>query len=87
LLYIDAYSTAKFLFEQASETVPEIEISSHNGKIKFFVLLNIFCFSSVQDHSTNRVTIVYIPSHLYHIIFELLKVYFCLNLTDKNFIF
>ncbi|CAF0743728.1 unnamed protein product [Adineta steineri] len=53
----DAYSTAKFLFEQASYQVPKIEISSHN----------------IQDHSTNRVTIVYIPSHLYHIIFELLK--------------
>ena len=30
--------------------------------------------SLVQDHSTNRVTMVYIPSHLYHIVFELLKV-------------
>jgi hypothetical protein len=30
--YIDAYSTAKFLFEKASYPVPEIEILSHNGK-------------------------------------------------------
>ncbi|UJR28664.1 hypothetical protein I4U23_009893 [Adineta vaga] len=53
----DAYATAKFLFEQASYPVPGIDLSSHN----------------VQDHSSNRVTMVYIPSHLYHIIFELLK--------------
>ncbi|CAF2515903.1 unnamed protein product [Rotaria sp. Silwood2] len=53
----DAYSTAKFLFEQVSYPVPTIEIESHN----------------VQDHSTNPVTIVYIPAHIYHIVFELLK--------------
>ncbi|CAF2928558.1 unnamed protein product [Rotaria sp. Silwood2] len=36
-----------------------------------------FCTSAlihvVQDHSTNPVTIVYIPAHIYHIVFELLK--------------
>ncbi|CAF1506386.1 unnamed protein product [Adineta ricciae] len=53
----DAYATAKFLFVQASYPVPGIE----------------FCSYNVQDHSTNRVTMVYIPSHLYHIVFELLK--------------
>jgi len=72
--YIDAYSTAKFLFEQASYKVPGIEISSHNGKYKINEKLSLFVLFSVQDFSKNRVTIVYIPSHLYHIIFELLKV-------------
>lgn len=53
----DAYATAKRLFERASYPVPAIEISSHNA----------------HDHEKNHVTIVYIPSHLYHIVFELLK--------------
>ncbi len=29
---VDAYATAKKLFEQTSYPVPTIEISSHNGK-------------------------------------------------------
>ncbi|CAF0733354.1 unnamed protein product [Rotaria sordida] len=53
----DAYSTAKYLFEHACYPVPKVEIESYN----------------VKDHSTNPVTIVYIPSHIYHIVFELLK--------------
>lgn len=36
----------------------------------------------VQDHSTNPVTIVYIPSHLYHIVFELLKVGFSFSSSE-----
>ncbi|CAF1096635.1 unnamed protein product [Adineta steineri] len=53
----DAYATAKQLFERASYPVPTIEISSHN----------------VHENEKNHVTFVYIPAHLYHIIFELLK--------------
>jgi hypothetical protein len=33
-VFIDAYATAKNLFQRASYPVPELEISSHNGKIK-----------------------------------------------------
>ena len=29
---VDAYATAKHLFERASHRVPNIEIESHNGK-------------------------------------------------------
>jgi hypothetical protein len=57
----DAYATAKNLFERAAYPVPAIEISSHNA----------------HDNEKNHVTIVYIPSHLYHIVFELLKVDIC----------
>jgi len=53
----DAYATAKNLFERASYPVPAIEILSN----------------SVYDNEKNHVTIVYIPSHLYHMVFELLK--------------
>ncbi|CAF1957290.1 unnamed protein product [Rotaria magnacalcarata] len=53
----DAYSMAKQLFQQVSYPVPKIEIQSHSS----------------QDHSANPVTIIYIPSHIYHIVFELLK--------------
>ncbi|CAM2704656.1 unnamed protein product [Rotaria socialis] len=53
----EAYSMAKQLFQQVSYPVPKIEIQSYNS----------------EDHSTNPVTIAYIPSHIYHIVFELLK--------------
>ncbi|CAM4866839.1 unnamed protein product [Rotaria socialis] len=53
----DAYATAKHLFERASYRIPALEITSHNA-----------C-----DNENSHVTIVYIPAHLYHIVFELLK--------------
>ncbi len=85
---LDAYSTAKFLFEQASYPVPEIEILSHNGKSELLDKLKKREDFLVQDHSTNPVTIVYIPSHLYHIVFELLKVVFeDLISIEKSFVF
>jgi len=33
VFFIDAYSTAKFLFEQGSHRVPDFEIISQNGKM------------------------------------------------------
>ncbi|UJR20886.1 hypothetical protein I4U23_023995 [Adineta vaga] len=53
----DAYATAKHLFERASYPVPSIEISTH----------------TVHENEKDHVTIVYIPAHIYHIAFELLK--------------
>lgn len=34
-LFLDAHSSAKHLFQQASYPVPDIEITSHNGKYGF----------------------------------------------------
>ncbi|CAF0880848.1 unnamed protein product [Rotaria sp. Silwood1] len=53
----DAYATAKHLFERALYRVPDIEISSYNAR----------------SNENSPVTIVYIPAHIYHIVFELLK--------------
>ncbi|CAF2403881.1 unnamed protein product [Rotaria sp. Silwood2] len=53
----DAYATAKNLFERALYRIPDIEISSYNAR----------------SNETGPVTVVYIPAHIYHIVFELLK--------------
>jgi len=53
----DAYRSAKTLFDRISQSVPKIEITSH----------------SVCETDKNHVTIIYIPAHLYHICFELIK--------------
>ncbi|CAF1032552.1 unnamed protein product, partial [Rotaria sordida] len=53
----DAYATAKRLFERASYRVPDVEITSYNAR----------------QNEDSQVTIVYIPAHIYHITFELLK--------------
>ncbi|CAF0909677.1 unnamed protein product [Rotaria sordida] len=54
---MDAYATAKRLFERASYRVPDVEITSYNAR----------------QNEDSQVTIVYIPAHIYHITFELLK--------------
>ncbi|CAF1026140.1 unnamed protein product [Rotaria sordida] len=53
----DAYATAKRLFERASYRVPDVEITSYNAR----------------QNEDSQVTVVYIPAHIYHITFELLK--------------
>ncbi|CAF0785504.1 unnamed protein product [Didymodactylos carnosus] len=53
----NAYDNAKFLCDQVYMQSPELEIICHNAK----------------DHDDVPIKIVYIPSHLYHILFELLK--------------
>lgn len=55
----DAYENARFLCEQYYMTCPEIKFECHNP------------FAKSADEK--NFTLTYIPSHLYHMLFELLK--------------
>ncbi|GFR76039.1 [Pyruvate dehydrogenase (acetyl-transferring)] kinase, mitochondrial, partial [Elysia marginata] len=55
----DAYENARFLCEQYYLTAPELQVVSKN--------------SSTAENDKDPIQIVYVPSHLYHILFELFK--------------
>lgn len=55
----DAYENARFLCEQYYLAAPELQIVNKN--------------SSVTESETDPIQIVYVPSHLYHMLFELFK--------------
>ncbi|RUS90329.1 hypothetical protein EGW08_001927, partial [Elysia chlorotica] len=55
----DAYENARFLCEQYYLKAPELHIVSKN--------------SSASESAQDPIQIVYVPSHLYHILFELFK--------------
>nr|XP_002125792.1 pyruvate dehydrogenase (acetyl-transferring) kinase isozyme 2, mitochondrial [Ciona intestinalis] len=57
LVVEDAFTTAKFLCEQYYMGSPEVNVHVHN----------------VSDKEKDSVTIIYAPSHLHHICFELFK--------------
>ncbi|CAI9735539.1 Hypothetical predicted protein [Octopus vulgaris] len=54
----DSYENAKFLCDQYYLNAPEVEIKTHNA--------------TVPDQKED-IRMVYVPSHLYHILFELFK--------------
>ncbi|XP_018802190.1 PREDICTED: pyruvate dehydrogenase (acetyl-transferring) kinase, mitochondrial [Bactrocera latifrons] len=53
----DAYENARFLCDQYYLISPELEITEHNP----------------HDKANNPIRTVYVPSHLYHMLFELFK--------------
>lgn len=53
----DAYDSARFLCDQYYLTSPELEIQEHNQ----------------MPDETLPIRTVYVPSHLYHMLFELFK--------------
>jgi len=53
----DAYENARFLCDQYYMSSPEVEFHCHNP----------------YEEASNKITITYVPSHLYHILFELFK--------------
>lgn len=72
----DAYENARFLCDQYYLTSPELEICKSIGKFnhaynidapKYFIVFNFI------DADDEPIKIVYVPSHLYHILFELFK--------------
>lgn len=71
----DAYENARWLCDQYYLGAPEIEIIEHNGeRIEWFAmfvqrLINL----PIELEKGEAIRIVYVPSHLYHILFELFK--------------
>nr|CAB3264755.1 [Pyruvate dehydrogenase (acetyl-transferring)] kinase isozyme 2, mitochondrial [Phallusia mammillata] len=57
LVVEDAYNSAKFLCEQYYLGAPDLNIEVNNA----------------SDESSSQVSIIYVPSHLHHICFELFK--------------
>lgn len=76
----DAYENARWLCDQYYLGAPEMEIIEHNGEfslslrslnwINLVILVN---FSISELEKGEPIRIVYVPSHLYHILFELFK--------------
>ena len=70
---LDAFENAQFLCEGYYLAAPSLELRKINGKQ--FILefpLSFRCFSAVNQDEP--IAIAYVPSHLYHIMFELFKV-------------
>ena len=71
VLYIDAYATAKHLFQSASYPVPLIEIVSHNGNFsrhEFWIEkeMNVFLFRSSRSSIEQRYIRLYSIASLSH---------------------
>lgn len=83
----DAYENARFLCDQYYLTSPELEIHKSIGRFNkiFFnvdnanfntytlLFLLLFFLFKLLDADEETIKIVYVPSHLYHILFELFK--------------
>lgn len=65
----DAYSNARFLCDQYYLASPELVLKYHNAKDKATKTIKE---AGVPADKT-PVTVVYVPSHLYHMLFELFK--------------
>lgn len=70
---LDAYDNARFLCDQYYLTSPELQIELLNCKC-LLLCTTLDLISSVLAQVLDApITIVYTPSHLYHILFELFK--------------
>ncbi|KAK4289793.1 hypothetical protein Pmani_037264 [Petrolisthes manimaculis] len=65
----DSYSNARFLCDQYYLASPELVLRCHNGKDK--ATKTIMAAGAKADKTA--VSVVYVPSHLYHMLFELFK--------------
>ncbi len=77
---LDAYDNARFLCDQYYLTSPELDIEQLNCKLqenpdRQFIYSHhlLLLLLHVAQNPEAPVTIVYTPSHLYHILFELFK--------------
>lgn len=72
----DAYENARWLCDQYYLGAPEMEIIEHNGELKLLMNSTWSCtetFWFTELENSEPIKIVYVPSHLYHILFELFK--------------
>lgn len=79
----DAYENARFLCDQYYLASPDLLVSEHqhvgninyqsNGLLdRFIVIFNLGIFPGLISKNSD-IRIVYVPSHLYHMLFELFK--------------
>lgn len=61
-----AYESARFLCEQYYLSAPEMVYTSYDASKRKDSEI-------VQEKHSDKVSFVYVPSHLYHILFELFK--------------
>lgn len=72
----DAYENARWLCDQYYLGAPEMEILEHNGNEWPFIKpsnASWLFISNTELEKGEPIRIVYVPSHLYHILFELFK--------------
>jgi pyruvate dehydrogenase kinase 2/3/4 len=71
----DAYENARFLCDQYYLASPDLIINEaqHNGEYSAVVgdAIDAQLFTELQEEG--HINIVYVPSHLYHMLFELFK--------------
>ncbi|KAK2584818.1 hypothetical protein KPH14_007131 [Odynerus spinipes] len=67
----DAYENAQFLCDQYYLASPELNVKQHNGIVD--LCNDDKTVSHDQLERGNEIKIVYVPSHLYHMLFELFK--------------
>ncbi|XP_063587156.1 pyruvate dehydrogenase (acetyl-transferring) kinase, mitochondrial-like isoform X1 [Penaeus indicus] len=65
----DAYANARFLCDQYYLASPELVVKYHNGQDKKTVTLK----EAGEPADKTPARVVYVPSHLYHMLFELFK--------------
>ncbi|XP_050717379.1 pyruvate dehydrogenase (acetyl-transferring) kinase, mitochondrial-like isoform X1 [Eriocheir sinensis] len=65
----DAYANARFLCDQYYLASPELILRAHNERDKTTRVIK----PAGGPDETHPVTVVYVPSHLYHMLFELFK--------------
>ncbi|KAB7497937.1 [Pyruvate dehydrogenase (acetyl-transferring)] kinase, mitochondrial [Armadillidium nasatum] len=65
----DAYTNARFLCDQYYLASPELIIKHHNERDHKTYILK----SPHEKGNNSPITVVYVPSHLYHMLFELFK--------------
>ena len=65
-----AYESARFLCEQYYLSAPEMEYTAYDHNKR---AVNLGPSELAQEKRNDDVSFVYVPSHLYHILFELFK--------------
>ena len=72
-LSLDAFENAQFLCEGYYLTAPALELRRINGTIRRN-MSHLYCSPFSAMNPNQPIAIAYVPSHLYHIMFELFKV-------------
>lgn len=84
----DAYENARNLCDRYYMNSPELVLEEFNGELEWIhVGLTVAAdgfeslFVATVEDQGKPITVVYVPSHLYHMVFELFKVGFAFRLS------